>query len=508
MAPEVIVRRRKRPGGDNPIDQNGGTGEQPGTEQPGRRETSESGAPEPRRRYVAGTGGGTDVPGSAPAPRDASAAGGDPSPTSHDAGRTADDPSPASHDAGQAADDPSPAHEEDFATMLAASEAAEAARPRLSEGARVRGRVVAIGPTTAFVAIGDKAEATIDLAEFRDAETGEVPLAVGDRIEGSVTDDGSRSGSVVIKRTLGRGSHLPGELEQAHAHGIPVEGLVTGQNKGGFDVQVAGQRAFCPSSQIDLRRADPAQYVGQRFRFRVTQIAGGRNIVVSRRHLLEEENAQQAAEAWQRLKVGDVVQGTVRSVRDFGAFVDLGGVEGLIHVSEIGHGRAAHPSEALQVGQTVEAQIMKLEPPGDGGRGRISLSIRALAPDPWSTAVERFPVGTAVRGKVRRIEPFGAFVELEPGLDGLVHVSRMSLDRRVSNPKQIVNVGDEVDVTVVGIESDKRRIALSMVENARRERDGAEAAEREETRSIASQTRGKSLGTFADLLAASRKKQK
>ncbi len=484
MAPEVIIRpRRKRPEGESSVDQQGGiappSGTAPDAARPDGAESSEGESPSPtfaERRTV-----------SVAAPRP---------PTVER--RSLAPEAPRDSAAGS---------EEDFATLFAASEAAQSTRPRLAEGSRVRGRVIAVGPTTAFVAVGNKAEATIDLSEFRDAETGEIALAIGDQIEATVTDDGSRSGSIIIKRTLGRGSHLPGELEQAHAHGIAVEGLVTAQNKGGFDVQIAGQRAFCPSSQIDVRRADPAQYVGQRFRFRVKQIAGGRNIVVSRRDLLEEENAQQAAAHWERLKVGDVVQGTVRSIRDFGAFVDLGGIEGLIHVSEIGHGRSANPSEALHVGQSIEAQVIKLEPPGDGGRGRISLSLRALAPDPWSTAAERFPVGTSLRGKVRRIEPFGAFVEIEPGLDGLVHVSRMSLDRRVSNPKQIVNAGDEVDVTVVGLELDKRRIALSMVENARRERDASDAVDREETRSsMASSNRSsRSLGTFADLLAKSRK---
>jgi small subunit ribosomal protein S1 len=406
---------------------------------------------------------------------------------------------------------PAAASEESFAALFAASEAAEPAQRRVAAGDVVRGRVVALGPQTAFVAIGAKAEAVIDLAEFRDAETGELRLAVGDQLDATVTDDGARSGSIVLKRTLGRGSHLPGELEQAHQHGIAIEGLVSGQNKGGFDVQVLGVRAFCPASQIDLRRGgEPAAYVGQRLRFRVTQIgAGGRNVVVSRRQLLEEEAAVQAASTWERLQVGAVVQGTVTSLRDFGAFVDLGGVDGLIHVSELGHGRAGHPSEVLTVGQTVEAQVVKLEPATGGGRGRIGLSLRALAPDPWTTAAERFPAGTRLRGKVRKLEAFGAFVELAPGMDGLVHVSRMALDRRVSHPKQVVQVGDEVDVSVLTVEPDKHRIGLSMVEEARRERQSAEATERREERAaLGKSSEAKSLGTLGDLLVASRQKPK
>jgi small subunit ribosomal protein S1 len=397
--------------------------------------------------------------------------------------------------------------EEDFAALLAESEAAEKRRPRIRAGDVVRGRVVAVGAQSAFVAIGAKAEAVIDLAEFRDAETGEPRIAVGDLVEATVTDDGSRSGSIVLKRTLGRGGHVPGELEQALELAIAVEGLVTAQNKGGFDVQIAGQRAFCPAGQIDVRRNDPAQYVGQHLRFRVIKIeAGGRNLVVSRRQLLEEEAAAKAAETWKRLEVGAVVSGTVTSLRDFGAFVDIGGVEGLVHVSELGYGHAAHPGEILEVGQTVEAQVVKLEPDPTTGRGRVGLSLRALLPDPWLTAVERFPVGAAVSGRVRRLESFGAFVEIAPGLEGLAHVSRLALDRRVSHPRQVVAVGDEVEVTVVSVDPEKRRIGLSMVESGRRARDAAELAEsRENADLLARSKEAKSFGTLAELLAASKK---
>ncbi len=176
--------------------------------------------------------------------------------------------------------------------------------------------------------------------------------------------------------------------------------------------------------------------------------------------------------------MGAVVAGTVTSLRDFGAFVDLGGVDGLIHVSELGYGRASHPSDVLQVGQRVEAQVVKLEPDQKGGRGRVGLSLRALAPDPWATAAERFPVGASVCGRVRRLEQFGAFVEFAPGIDGLV---RLALDRRVSHPRQIVSIGDTVDVTVVELDLVKRRIGLSMVERAKRAKEGAEAEERRDT---------------------------
>ncbi|TMB16912.1 MAG: S1 RNA-binding domain-containing protein [Deltaproteobacteria bacterium] len=367
--------------------------------------------------------------------------------------------------------------------------------------------MIAVGAAAAFVAVGGKAEATIELAEFRDPVTGEVQLHEGDEIEATVVDDGTRSGSIVLKRVAGRGGHVPGELEQAFAHGIAIEGLVTGENKGGYDVQIGSVRAFCPGSQIDRRRIDGAQYVGRRFRFRITKLeAGGRNVVVSRRQLLEEEAAEQAAAVWAELRVGALVAGTVTSLRDFGAFVDLGGVDGLIHVSELGYGRASHPSDVVQVGQRVEAQVVKLEPDPRGGRGRVGLSLRALAPDPWATAAERFPVGASVCGTVRRLEQFGAFVELAPGLDGLVHVSRLALDRRVSHPRQIVSIGDTVQVTVVELDPVKRRIGLSMIERAREAKETAEAEERRDTEKVLTQaSENPSLGTLADLLAKSPK---
>jgi small subunit ribosomal protein S1 len=397
--------------------------------------------------------------------------------------------------------------DEDFAALLAASERTQARERRVTAGDVVRGRVIAVGSSTAFVAIGGKAEAAIDVGEFRDPTTGEVGLREGDEVEATVVDDGSRSGSIVLKRVAGRGGHVPGELEQAFAHGIAIEGVVTGENRGGYDVQLGTVRAFCPGSQIDRRRVEGAQYVGQRLQFRITRLdAGGRNVVVSRRDLLEEEAAARAAAVWAELREGAVVTGTVSSLRDFGAFVDLGGVDGLIHVSELGHARAAHPSEVLAVGQRVEAKVVKLEPDAGGGRGRVGLSLRALAPDPWTTAAERFRVGASVSGTVRRLEQFGAFVELAPGIDGLVHVSRLALDRRVSHPRQVVAIGDRVEVTVVEVDPAKRRIGLSMVERARHAKEAADAEERRHTEQVLAES-GTSprLGTIGDLLSRASK---
>ena len=397
---------------------------------------------------------------------------------------------------------------EDFAAMLAASEAQ--AGQRLAVGELVRGRVIALGGGSGFVEIGGKGEAVIDLAEFVDPATGEPAVAVGDQVEATVVDDGRTSGTVVLKRTVGRGGHVPGELEQALAHAIAVEGLVTSEVKGGYQVQIGAVRAFCPGSQIDRRRGEPAEYIGQRLSFRVTKIeSGGRNVVVSRRVLLDEEAARQAEQTWERLQVGNTLQGRVSSVRDFGAFVDLGGVEGLIHISEIAHGHVAHPSEVLEPGQVVEVKVLKVEPAEGSARARIALSLRALAPDPWAGVRERFPVGATVPGTVRRLENFGAFVEIAPGLDGLVHVSKMALDRRVAHPRQVVSVGETVQVTVQAVDEAQRRISLSMVEAARRDRDAQESSARRETESTLGQmNERRSLGTFADLLASSKRDRK
>lgn len=405
-----------------------------------------------------------------------------------------------------------PPTEESFAALFEASEKKHGLR-KISVGDVVSGRVIAFDDTTVFVAVGDKGEATIDAAEFRDPASGEVRIAIGDQIEATVVDDGSRSGAPVLRRTIGRHGHIAAELEQALAHELPIEGLVTAEVKGGYEVQIGSTRAFCPGSQIDSRRGGervPAsEYVGQKLQFRVTKIEqGGRNVVVSRRALLEAEAEQAAARTWERLHVGAVLEGTVSSLRDFGAFIDLGGVDGMIHVSELSHGRVAHPSEVLSVGQTVAVQVIKIaDTPDSRGRRQIGLSLKALEADPWSTVGEHFPVGASVTGTVRRLEPFGAFVEITPGLEGLVHISKITTDRRLSHARQALTVGQKVEVTVLAIDTEQRRISLSMVERVIREREVAERADREDQkRALAEINKPRSLGTLGDLIEAARKK--
>ena len=339
-----------------------------------------------------------------------------------------------------------PPEEEDFAKLLAEYE-----RPRREPrvGEVVRGRVISIGSDAVFVDIGAKSEGMIDLAELRDRE-GKLHVKVGDTVDGTVVDT---DGGIVMRVLLGRGDNARAELQQAHAAGIPVEGTISGVNKGGVDVQIAGVRAFCPVSQLDLHHVEnPAAFVGQRLQFRITRIEGsGRhlNLVVSRRALLEEEQKVRAAETRAKLQPGLIVKGTVTSLKDYGAFVDIGGLEGLLHVSELGFGRTGHPKEVLSIGQTVEVQVLKIE------KEKISLSLKSLARDPWLDAAERYRVGQRIKGAIVRSEPFGVFVELEPGVEGLLHKSQLGEGK----PPR---VGQTIEASVLAIEGDKRRISLSL----------------------------------------------
>lgn len=359
---------------------------------------------------------------------------------------------------------------EDFGALLDAFEKEQATgaqkRPRLQVGDRLSARIVSFGAEAAFVDLGGKAEGMVPIAELTD-EDGSRTAAVGDTVEGVVTslaDD-----LVVLRVRAGRGPAAPAELQQAHAHGLPVEGTVQAVIKGGVEVAVAGARAFCPISQLDARYVeDPAVFVGQRLSFRITRYEEGRgrgaNIVLSRRALLEEEAQARAAAARSALAVGKVVRGRVTSLASYGAFVDLGGIEGLLHVSELGHERVGHPCEVLSVGQEVEVEVRKIEKPDGKGRERISLSRRALVEDPWPEEAARLTPGTRRAGRVARLESFGAFIELAPGVDGLLHVSELAAGarRELHHAREALKVGQTVEVSVLGVDVANRRISLAL----------------------------------------------
>lgn len=394
--------------------------------------------------------------------------------------------------------------EEDFGALLDQFEREQptAQRRQLPRvGDTVRGRVISIGSESAFVELGSKAEATIDLMQVKDAE-GNVRVAVGDTIEARVAEMRGDTAVLRISMGTGKGPEAKAELVQAHEHGIPVEGLVTAVIKGGVEVQVAGLRAFCPISQLGDRFVeDAASFVGQRLSFRITRYEFDRktpNLVLSRRVLLEEENKVRAAETRATLREGAVMTGKVTTIKPFGAFVDLGGIEGMIHVSELGFSRVESPGEVLHEGQEVQVQVLRIEKTSDPKRPeRIALSLKALAQDPWDEAEARFTEGVQVRGKIVRLQQFGAFVELLPGVEGLVHISQLGAGRHIQHPREVVRVGDEVDVTVLGVDREKRRISLALP-GAVSENEANAADVAEHTVKSAAPTK---LGTFADLLS-------
>ncbi len=362
---------------------------------------------------------------------------------------------------------------EDFGSALAEFEADKGEGTAAAEGGpkpgeRVQGKIVSIGETTAFVDLGTKAEGIVELAELRDDE-GNVTAKVGDEVD-AVVRGRDEGGGLLLSIKLGQGQKALEELRFAYEKGRPVDGIVTALNKGGVEVKVGGLRGFCPMSQLDLRYVeDPSQFVQQTLAFLISKFeespAKGRrpNIVLSRRAVLEVEAQQQASETRANLQLGAVLHGTVSSLTDYGAFIDLGGLDGLLHVSEIDHVRVAHPKDVLQVGQRIEVKITKIEASKDGKRPeRISLSRRALAPDPWKQAAESIREGDTVPGKIVRLETFGAFVSVAPGVDGLVHISELGAGRRVDHPKEVVQPGQEVEVRVISLDLNARRISLSM----------------------------------------------
>lgn len=359
---------------------------------------------------------------------------------------------------------------EDFEAMLNEHERGHRA-PKQGAGAvgdKVKGTVIAIDEQQVFVDLGGKTEGIMDTAALR-GEDGEVSVGVGDTVEAVVTAIDEESGALLLGDQHGRHLHGLAELEQAYRQQQAVQGRVTGAVKGGLEVQVAGQRAFCPASQIDIRFVeDLSEFVGQHLDFRLTKFEGGRrpNLVVSRRILLEEQQRAEAQALRERLAEGAVLTGKVTSIKDYGAFVDLGGLEGMIHISELAFHRVKHPSEILSPGQQVEVSVLRIEQTGDPKRPeKIALSMRALASDPWNQVSEQFPVGTRVAGKVMRLQPFGAFVELAPGIEGLAHISELGAGRRIGHPQEVLSEGQQVEATVLGIDIERRRISLSLDES-------------------------------------------
>jgi len=348
--------------------------------------------------------------------------------------------------------------EKSFAELLEASQ--ETPGPKFFPGDRVSGKVIKISKDTIFVNLGGKGEGIAGITEFLDKD-GNLTLREGDWVEMRVAS--IRDGIHLTKGMKVQGADVLEILRDAKENLIPVEGRVSKVIKGGFEVDLSGIRAFCPLSQIDLSFCEkPEEHVGARYPFRIMEIKEkGKNIIVSRRVLLEEEQEKKSKETLARLKPDLECEGKVTKLADFGAFVDIGGIEGMVHISEISHGRINHPSEILKPGQQVKVKVLKIEADKEG-RPKISLSIKALEPDSWEKGLG-FQEGEIIQGKVSRLMDFGAFVEVAPGVDGLVHISEISYER-VSHPSRFLHEGDMVDALVMGIDRDTRRISLSIKE--------------------------------------------
>jgi small subunit ribosomal protein S1 len=345
--------------------------------------------------------------------------------------------------------------EEDFATLFEASIQPK----RFERGQTIEGTIVAIGPEVAFVNVGGKGEAQIEIDELKDAE-GALEVAVGDRIEAIVV---STEGGLTLSRKLARGAATLRQLEDAFRAGLPVEGRIERVVKGGYEVHIGGQRGFCPMSQIDIvRGAAPEVHQGQVYAFRIIEFReGGKNLVVSRRALLEEEQKANAVEVRRSIVAGAVLTGRVASVREFGAFVDLGaGVQGLLHVSEMAWSRVPDPSQVLSPGQEISVKVLRVDESGQ----KVSLGLKQLSADPWSTVQASYAVGQVRAGRITRIAEFGAFVELEPGIEGLAHASTFAPTGRADGWSRSVSVGMTGSFEILTIEPEKKRIGLALVQ--------------------------------------------
>jgi small subunit ribosomal protein S1 len=331
---------------------------------------------------------------------------------------------------------------------------------RFTSGETVSGKVVKISKDTIFIDLGSKSEGIAGKEEFLDKE-GNLTIKEGDWVEMRVSS--TREGIHLSKGIKVQGAEALDILRDAQRDQMPVDGRVAAVNKGGFEIDISGLRAFCPISQIDIKYCEkPDEHIGAKYQFRIMEIQErGRNIVVSRRVLLEEEQEKKAKETLAMLKPDMECEGKVTKLTEFGAFVDLGGVEGMVHVSGISHARINRPSDVLSPGQTVKVKVLKMEQ-DKNGRPRIALSMKVLEPDQWEKGFA-FQEGEIIKGKVSRLTDFGAFVEVAPGVDGLVHISEISYER-VSHPNALLHEGEMVDVLVTGIDPETRRVALSIKE--------------------------------------------
>ena len=346
-----------------------------------------------------------------------------------------------------------PEQEDDFERML---EDSLRVRP-FEEGQTVQGTIVAIWPDVAFIDVGGKGEATIEIDELKDEE-GDLEAEVGDRIEAVVV---GTAGGLKLSRKLARGAATQHQLEDAFRAGLPVEGRVEKAIKGGYEVRIAGQRAFCPVSQIDIiRNTEPSAHEGRVYTFRIVELRdGGKQLVVSRRALLEEEQRERAEEVRRDVVEGAVLVGRVASVREYGAFIELGGgVQGLLHVSEMSWSRVSDPTNVVRPGDEITVKVLRV----DNEKNKISLGLKQLQADPWSKASAAYEVGQRRSGRVTRLSEFGAFVELEPGIEALAHVSTFPPTGTTDGWKAAVRPGTVGPFEILSVDADKKRIGVAL----------------------------------------------
>lgn len=359
---------------------------------------------------------------------------------------------------------------------------------RIEKGQTIKGKIVAIGPEVAFVDVGGKGEATIAIDELKDAD-GNLEVAVGDDIQAVVmsTDSG-----LTLSRKLALRAATQQQLEEAFRSGLPVEGKVERAVKGGYEVRIARQRAFCPISQIDIVRSDAPAHEGRVYQFRIVEYKeGGRNLVVSRRALLEEQQRAAAADVRLSIVPGAVMIGRVTSVREFGAFVDLGGgVQGLLHVSEMQWSRVSDASQVVKPGDEITVKVLNV----DESKQKISLGLKQLTSDPWSRVQDTYQIGQVRTGRVTRIAEFGAFVELEPGVEALAHASTFSPTGRTERWSSLVPLGMTGAFEIVSLDLEKKRIGVALVPEGSARAGGMNDAEHD------ADAPAEGFGTLADKL--------
>ncbi len=330
---------------------------------------------------------------------------------------------------------------------------------QLKQGELIRGEVVHVDDDIVVVNAGLKSEGVIPAVQFRDAR-GELTVKVGDHVEVVLESLADGSGETVLSREKAQRVKAWDELEKAFEDQSIVTGVMTGKVKGGYTIAVQGIRAFLPSSLVDVRPVrDPGYLEGKELEFKVIKIDKKRNnVVVSRRAVVEKEMSAEREALLSNLEEGQIVKGIVKNLTDYGAFVDLGGIDGLLHITDIAWRRVKHPSEVLKIGDEIEAKVLRY----DRERNRVSLGLKQLGDDPWVDITRRYPESTRLFGKVTNITDYGAFVEIEPGVEGLVHVSEMDWTNKNIHPSKVVQVGDEVEVMVLDIDTERRRISLGM----------------------------------------------